>query len=73
METIWGDPETRTESEHIDAVIKQKAIGIADEILQEKAGYSPQEIARNKALQATNLLDQVVLGAPVESLGAVDA
>lgn len=51
-ETIWADPESRSESEHIDALLKQKAFGVPDEILWEKAGYSPQEIERMKAINA---------------------
>jgi hypothetical protein len=54
METIWGDPESRTESEHIDAVVKQKALNVPDEILWEKAGYSPQEIERMRDMNAAN-------------------
>lgn len=51
-ETIWGDPESRTESEHIDAIVKKKAIGVPDEQLQEDAGYSPQQIRRFKGMAA---------------------
>lgn len=72
METIWADPETRTESEHIDAVIKQKALNIPDVILWEKAGYSPQEIARIKALVASEGLDRVALPTDPASSGASD-
>jgi hypothetical protein len=49
-ETIFADPETRTESEMVDAAMKKKAIGVHDEILQEQVGMSPQEIARNRDL-----------------------
>ena len=52
METIWRDPEIRTESEHVDALLKQQAFGVPNEVLQEKAGYSPIEVARNKKIQA---------------------
>lgn len=52
IETIWGDPEYRTESEHVDALLKLKSIGIAEEILWEKAGLSQTEISRNKRLRA---------------------
>jgi hypothetical protein len=45
-ETIWADPEYRTEGEHIDALLKQKALEVPKEVLWEKAGYSPQEITR---------------------------
>jgi hypothetical protein len=47
-ETIWADPESRSESEHIDAVLKKKAIGVPTEQLWEDAGYSPQQIQRFK-------------------------
>jgi hypothetical protein len=52
METIWGDPESRSESEHVDAVMKKLALGIDEEILWEELGMSPQQIARNKDLKA---------------------
>jgi hypothetical protein len=55
-ETIWADPESRSEAEHIDALLKQKAFGVPDEILWEKAGYSPQEIERMKAIKAAERL-----------------
>ena len=51
-ETGWRDPETRTESEHIDALMKQQALGVPDEILWERVPYSPQEIVRIKAIKA---------------------
>lgn len=51
-ETIWGDPESRSESEHVDAVMKKLALGIEEEILWEELGMSPQQIARNKELKA---------------------
>jgi hypothetical protein len=50
-ETQWRDPESRTESEHVDALMKQQALGVPDEILWEKVPYSPQEIERIKALR----------------------
>jgi len=52
-ETQWRDPESRTESEHVDALMKQKALGVPDEILWERVPYSPQEIERIKAVRAT--------------------
>lgn len=51
-ETIWADPESRSESEHVDAIVKLKALNVPDEILWEKAGFSPQEIERMKTAQA---------------------
>lgn len=51
-EIIWKDPESRTEAVHTDALVKQKSLGIPDEILWEGLGYSPQQIARIKRLIA---------------------
>ncbi|MFD0407300.1 phage portal protein [Kitasatospora sp. NPDC127116] len=45
-ETIWADPEIRTEAQHIDALIKQSALGIPRQALWEKAGYTPPQIQR---------------------------
>lgn len=56
MEIIWADPESRTEAQHVDSVLKQQALGVPDEILWEKLGYSPQEIARIKAIKAAEEL-----------------
>jgi hypothetical protein len=49
-ETIFADPETRTESEMVDAAVKLKAIGVHDEILQERVGMTAQQIERNREL-----------------------
>lgn len=43
-ETIWRDPETRTESEHVDALVKLASIGVPEEQLWSDAGYTPQQI-----------------------------
>lgn len=55
-ETIWADPETRTESEHVDALVKMGALGVPQEALWEKWGATPQEIARWKQMQAAQSL-----------------
>ena len=52
METIWKDPETRTESEHVDAVSKKKDLDVPAEQLWEELGYSPEQIARFPAMRA---------------------
>jgi hypothetical protein len=49
-ETIWADPEVRTESEHIDALTKLATLGVPREQLWEDAGYTPEQIARFKEL-----------------------
>lgn len=51
-ETIWADPETRTEAEHVDALVKMGSLGVPHEALWEKWGATPQEIARWKELEA---------------------
>ena len=51
-EIIWRDPESRTEAVHTDALVKQKSLGVPEEILWEGLGYSPQQIARIKRLIA---------------------
>lgn len=51
METVWADPESRTEAEHTDAVLKMKALGLPDEFLWEQLDFTPTEIQRIKALK----------------------
>jgi Phage portal protein, SPP1 Gp6-like len=51
-ETIWADPENRTESQHVDALLKMGAMGVPREVLWERWGASPVEIARWKVLEA---------------------
>lgn len=55
-ETIWADPESRTEAEHVDATLKKKSINVPDQQLWEDLGYSPQTIARFKAMRAGDAL-----------------
>ena len=49
-EVIWGDPESRTEGEHVDAVMKKMALGVPVQQLWEDLGYSPQQIERFKEM-----------------------
>jgi hypothetical protein len=58
-ETIWGDPESRSESEHVDAVMKKKALGLDEELLWEELGLSPQQIKRNIDLRAASARGRV--------------
>lgn len=50
-ETIWADPESRSEGEHIDALLKKKALNVPELQLFEDAGYTPQQIERFPALR----------------------
>jgi hypothetical protein len=52
-ETVWRDPESRTEAEHVDALTKLRSIGVPDEQLWEDAGYTPTQIARFEELRDT--------------------
>ena len=45
-ETIWRDPETRTEAQHVDALVKLGTLGVPEEQLWADAGYTPTQIAR---------------------------
>jgi Phage portal protein, SPP1 Gp6-like len=51
-ETMWGDPEYRTEAERFDAAIKSLAIGLPKKVVWERLGMSPVEIARAEAIAA---------------------
>jgi hypothetical protein len=44
IETIWRDPEVRTESEHADALVKKASLGVPREALWRQMGATPQEI-----------------------------
>lgn len=43
-ETIWGDPESRSESEHVDAVLKKRALRVPLRQLWSDLGYTPTQI-----------------------------
>ena len=49
-ETIWDDPESRTESEHIDSLVKKLALGVPLPQLWEDAGYTPTQIERFRSM-----------------------
>lgn len=50
METVWRNPEFRTEAELTDALIKMASIGVPQEALWERWGATPQEIDRWKKM-----------------------
>jgi hypothetical protein len=52
METIWRNPEFRTEGELVDALVKMSTLGVPQEALWERWGASQEEIRRWKAMQA---------------------
>lgn len=75
-ETLWGDPESRTEGEHVDAALKRKALGVPARQLFEDVGYSPAqverfaEMRREEAALLTGL--DAELGVPGESAPALE-
>lgn len=70
-ETIWRDPESRTEAEHVDALVKLASIGIPEEQLWADAGYTPTQIARFLEMRARE--PQVPLLKPVEKTAPATA
>lgn len=49
-ETIWTDPESRSEAEHTDSLLKKMSMGVPLHQLWEDAGYSQTQIARFREL-----------------------
>jgi hypothetical protein len=50
-ETIWRNPEFRTEGELVDALTKMSTLRVPDEALWERWGATPREIRRWKAMR----------------------
>lgn len=75
-ETVWRDPESRTESEHIDALSKLRALEVPVQQLWEDAGYSPQQIGRFRTMNAQDLLSAALAATqetPEPAEGPVEA
>jgi hypothetical protein len=51
-ETLWQDPESRSEGELVDALIKLQTIGYPLEVLWAMHGESPQQIDRMRRLKS---------------------
>lgn len=51
-EVIWRDMETRSEAQLVDALTKMATLGVPREVLWQRWGATPQEIATWKALSA---------------------
>jgi hypothetical protein len=52
METIWRNPEFRTEGELVDALTKMSTLGVPEEALWERWGATQVEIGRWKTMRA---------------------
>jgi hypothetical protein len=59
-ETIWRDPESRTEGQHIDATVKKIAIGVPLRQLWEDAGYTQQQIDRFGSMRHDEIRDYFI-------------
>ena len=51
IQTLWRNPEHRTEGELVDALTKMATLGVPQEVLWERWGATPTEIRRWKAMQ----------------------
>lgn len=51
IETIWRNPEHRTEGELVDALTKMATLGVPQEVLWERWGATPSEITKWKKMQ----------------------
>lgn len=68
-ETIWGDPEYRSESELADALVKRAAIGVPRQQLWEDAGYSQTQISRFHAMEVADSLNSLLAPPGIPRLG----
>lgn len=65
-ETIWSDPESRTEAEHVDALGKlRQMLEVPKQQLWEDAGYSPQQIARFRQMLLEEGFERMLAGEPL--------
>ncbi|MGG2462847.1 phage portal protein [Streptomyces sp. RGM 3693] len=65
METVWRDPEYRTEAQHIDALLKLKQLNVPEEQLWSDAGYTPSQISAFREMRK----DDARAAAEVQKLG----
>jgi hypothetical protein len=68
-ETIWADPESRSQAETVDAAVKKQGLGVPWEQIMEDIGYSPQQIDR---MQAMRDAEGLIADVPANGNGALD-
>lgn len=68
IETIWRNPEFRTEGETVDALVKMRTLGVPLEALWEKWGATQTEIGRWRAMAEAEAARDPV-GAMTRALG----
>jgi hypothetical protein len=66
-ETIWRDPETRTDAELTDSLVKLRALNVPLKQLWADRGYTPTQIDRFMAM----LKEERELGMPVAPIPIV--
>ena len=67
VSTVWADPESRTESEHVDATMKKQTLGVPAQQLWEDLGYTPQQIDRFRLMRVDDALTQLLASPGVSS------
>lgn len=50
LECNWADPAPRSEKEHMEALLLEKALGVPTEVLWGKIGYAEETIEKMKAM-----------------------
>lgn len=69
-EVIWKDFETRSEGQRVDALLKMATLGVPTEVLWQRWGATPQEIAQWRQMAAEEAAAEAANQAV--ALGAVD-
>lgn len=71
-EAIWSDPESRTEAEHVDALVKKLSLKIPLQQLWEDAGYTSTQISRFRQMLLEQAFD-AMLTAPAPAAAPTPA
>lgn len=66
-ETIWADPEYRSQGELVDSLTKLSTIGVPNEVLWERAGFTPKEIERMRTQQDADAFLSQALQPPIQA------
>lgn len=72
-QTIWRDPESRTESEFVDSLVKLMAIGVPKRVLWERYGFTQTEMERFETLLLEEALATNVGNSAADIKAAADA
>jgi len=67
IEVDWKDPETRTEAQHVDALVKLKTLGVPEEQLQRDYGYTEEQISRFRLMDDAEPVAPSAINEPVTS------